>query len=287
MKTQLPNNESNDGPSNFKEPLFPKKVTTNGRKRKSDESVTSTATSTTSSVRGRRIIPPRRSSVEFVDRMSDSFKPKKVKVKRERAIVPQTDFVATSCGKDDLNLVKQVVAHLGKHKVAREVTRNTSHVIVGDDRRTVNLLKGILFGCWVVRKEWVLKCLEEGYYLDEEPHEASDTFPAVARCRVERQSFGDAYKSTLFKQAGKIFFSKRCKMPHADLTALLALGGGKLAATARSAAVIVGERKLNVSWRSSTPMSRGSADAECVDEKWFLDSIQDYEVKSVDSYRLV
>ena len=51
-----------------------------------------------------------------------------------------------------MNLVKQLVKKLGSLTFATSVGPNTSHVVTGEGKRTLNLLKGLLQGCWIVSK---------------------------------------------------------------------------------------------------------------------------------------
>ena len=52
-------------------------------------------------------------------------------------------------------MVKSIVKSLGGYDVSVEVNSKTTHVVCGDDRRTMNVLRGISTGCWVVSVEWV------------------------------------------------------------------------------------------------------------------------------------
>ena len=76
---------------------------------------------------------------------------------------------------------------LGDYKVQREVDTDTTHVVSAGKRRTVNVLKAILSGCWLLSVEWVLKSLEKGTWLNEEPFELAEDFPA-AKVRTKNVS---------------------------------------------------------------------------------------------------
>ena len=54
--------------------------------------------------------------------------------------------------RDDINLVKQLVKKFGSLSWASNVGPATSHVVSGEGKRTLNLLKGLLQGCWLVSK---------------------------------------------------------------------------------------------------------------------------------------
>lgn len=48
-----------------------------------------------------------------------------------------------------------MVKKLGGFQFSNEVSKNTSHVVAGTPRRTLNILMGIARGCWIVCYEWV------------------------------------------------------------------------------------------------------------------------------------
>lgn len=70
----------------------------------------------------------------------------------------------------DKNLVKSIVKSLGMAEMELNVSRRTTHV-VSTGVRTVNLLRGIIRGCWLITLEWVLKSLENNAWLKPEEFE--------------------------------------------------------------------------------------------------------------------
>lgn len=68
---------------------------------------------------------------------------------KQYALVPiAVDF-------SDRSLVKSVIKKLGGFVIKSEVDGTTTHVVCGDERRTMNLLRGISYGCWIVSVDWV------------------------------------------------------------------------------------------------------------------------------------
>ncbi|XP_060128250.1 microcephalin [Zootoca vivipara] len=92
---------------------------------------------------------------------------------------PPRTLVMTSMPSEKQNVVVQVVKKLGGFLFSDEVCDNTSHVIAGSSRRTLNILMGIARGCWILCYEWVLWSLEYGHWISEEPYELSVDFPAA------------------------------------------------------------------------------------------------------------
>ena len=110
---------------------------------------------------------PRRSSADFVQPS------KKNNNNTSTLALPMfKEFVMTSCDRDDVNLAKELTKTLpGKAKTALKISESTTHVICGEPRRTLTMLKAILLGCWIVSKTWLLASLEEKCWVDEEPYE--------------------------------------------------------------------------------------------------------------------
>ena len=117
--------------------------------------------------------------------------PKAKKTSRKKATIalPNKELVLTSCLAEDQQMAKQLVKVLpGKATVALQVRSCTTHVISGDERRTLNMLKAIIRGCWVVSKSWLLASLEAGGWVDEEPYELVTFSAAIKARRLEREA---------------------------------------------------------------------------------------------------
>lgn len=224
----------------------------------------------------RRIVKSQCSSSQNLRRKSSCFvtgtqsstfsKPKKLK--------PQMPtMVCTFMHRREIDVVAAVLKQLGGWILEPTVTSRTTHVVCGESKRTINLLRGIAHGCWILRQEWVLRSLEAGHWLDEEAFELTE-FPAIQRSRVARETLGSS--PNIFSTAGLIFVSKDSTPPRAEIVDLLHLCGGNLAKSARQAKVIIG------------PYQRRSSHSEVVhvNEQWVLDSIQENMLQPMRNYRL-
>jgi microcephalin len=78
-----------------------------------------------------------------------------------------------------VEVVAAVVDKLGGFIIEARVSERTTHVVTKGPRRTVNLLKGIARGCWIVQQEWVLRSLDADMWLDEDEYELADFSSAV------------------------------------------------------------------------------------------------------------
>ena len=79
------------------------------------------------------------------------------------------------------------------------INQETTHLVCGQTKRTVNLLKGLLRGCWILSRDWLVQSLQEGTWTDEAPFEILEFSPAVALLRQERETFPGVFMSDLFK----------------------------------------------------------------------------------------
>ena len=116
----------------------------------------------------------------------------------------------TSCDKEDKQLVKQLVKKLGSFGFHETISEKTTHVVCGDARRTINLVKGLVRGCWILSKAWILASLECGMWLKENKFELKEF--SSRPVREERKVFGESFKSTLF--AGLILIRKKIYKPN-------------------------------------------------------------------------
>uniref|UniRef100_A0A8D8M696 Microcephalin n=1 Tax=Cacopsylla melanoneura TaxID=428564 RepID=A0A8D8M696_9HEMI len=185
-------------------------------------------------------------------------------------------IVCTGVNSKDIKSLYSHITELGHFIVEPKVTSRTTHVVVEGPKRTLNLLKGIARGCWVVKAEWVYASYKVGRWLYEQRFELSSFSPAIQRCRMERQTFGSLYSLDLLSKHGSIFVSKSSTPPRPDLIELIGLCGGRVSATMRDADLIVGGAEKGRDRRGGRP----------VKEVWLLDCITKCSQLDVDKYRL-
>lgn len=104
----------------------------------------------------------------------------------------------TSCEKEDKDLARQLVKQMGVFGYHDTINEKTTHIISGSNKRTINLVKGMVRGCWIVRKEWLLESMEQGHWLEEGKYEMVSFSPSIRIVREERQLFKGVFKSQLF-----------------------------------------------------------------------------------------
>ncbi len=209
----------------------------------------------------------RRSSIDFIQVRQSSQSRTRVKSQKATVALPPKEFVLTACTLDDQNLAQEMVKRLpGKAKVALQVGPSTTHVICGEEKRTLNMLKAILRGCWILSRSWLLASLEAQGWVDEEPYECVTFSSAVRARRLEREAEFLPQRCSLLSDIGPIYIGKFCRVPKKELAELIHIAGGRIANQIRLAKVVLGHE----------PQPSLDENVIQVGESWLLDSFQQF-----------
>lgn len=68
-------------------------------------------------------------------------------------------------------LQSQALRKLRGMRLDPTVTQHTTHLVSLEPRRTLNLLRGLMRGVWIVSYQWVLASIRAGKWINEEPYE--------------------------------------------------------------------------------------------------------------------
>lgn len=189
---------------------------------------------------------------------------------------------------------------MGKFEIEENVNKRTTHLISLEPRRTVNLLRGLIRGLWILDYDWILKSIEANEWQPEElfelrtfskavevilTHFCHFAFPTeffyflfscfcfyLKICRMERQAFGVHYRMDIFADIGTIYVSSKCKCN--ALTELIRLCHGKLTNKRNQAKYIIDE------WPHIEFIDK------CLSPNWILDSITIGKLKKIQPYIL-
>ncbi|XP_003690194.2 rRNA methyltransferase 2, mitochondrial [Apis florea] len=157
------------------------------------------------------------------------------------------NIVTTGLSNEDKDIVRNVVRALGSAKIELKVTKSTTHVVT-TGVRTINLLHGIIRGCWLVNFEWILKSLENNAWLNPEKYEMAHFSKAVLENRKDRQLFGKSYVPELFTACGYIYVEKNTIPPYNVLKDLIKAAGGCITENPEIAKIIIGVEGLKETW---------------------------------------
>ncbi|XP_058058682.1 microcephalin [Anopheles bellator] len=176
--------------------------------------------------------------------------------------------------------VKEALRTLGGFIAEPDVTDNTTHLVTLEPRRTVNLLRALIRGLWIVRYEWIVESVRQERWLPEEQFEVRDFSTAVQINRSERQAFGSNYRNALFADYGPFWISRRCAVPAEQLREILLLCRAKVAESRTKAKYLIVPQAPDRDYRTNEQQI-------CIDPLWILDSITVNKVKKLSTkYRV-
>lgn len=70
-----------------------------------------------------------------------------------------------------LNTQSQAIRQLRGTRIDPTVTRRTTHLVSLEPRRTLNLLRGLMRGVWILNYNWILDSVKANRWLNEEKYE--------------------------------------------------------------------------------------------------------------------
>jgi BRCA1-associated RING domain protein 1 len=124
-----------------------------------------------------------------------------------------------------------------KINVAKEMSNNVTHIIFDSKdndkacNRTINFMKGILMGIWIVSIEWLKESETKGYLLEENNFEAAGSHkntkaggPFNGRLNAARQ----VCYPKLFEDCNFYFYGTFNVFTKLDLIKLVQMGGGNI-----------------------------------------------------------
>lgn len=157
------------------------------------------------------------------------------------------NIVTTGLSNKNKDIVKDVVRTLGLAKIESNVTKNTTHIVT-TGIRTINLLHGIIRGCWLVTFEWVSKSLENKAWLNPEKYEIVHCSKAALENRKDRQLFGRSYVPELFTACGYIYVQENTTPSCNVLKDLIKAAGGCITECPETARILIGVGGLKETW---------------------------------------
>ncbi|XP_066957829.1 microcephalin [Macrobrachium rosenbergii] len=200
--------------------------------------------------------------------------------RKQRTSQRNSSLCLTSFHSKERKCVVPIIKKLGRFTVTDEVDNNTSHVVCGAERRTLNVLFGIARGLWILDKSWLYESLGMEKWAPEEPFEVFTYSPGAKICREQREAQGESYRQTLFSSVGSVYILDGCSPPSDQLRKLLSLCGCNVVSSVRNANLVV----CNPTSYSGI---KNRSQVTYVSEVWVLDSVQHHKVQNLDNYKIV
>ncbi|KAH8371690.1 hypothetical protein KR093_008515 [Drosophila rubida] len=182
-------------------------------------------------------------------------------------------LVHTNMHRDQVQVIHKAIRKLRGMRLDPTVTKNTTHLVSLEPRRTLNLLRGLMRGVWIVSYKWILDSMRAGKWLNEEKYELTSFSRAIEICRTERQAFGISYQCELFRFMETFYVSSLCRpITFNNIKELLLLGGAKITENRYKAKFIVGDKR------------RAEDDRVYLTPAWVLDSITAMQIQKFSKY---
>ncbi|EDV36733.2 uncharacterized protein Dana_GF11801 [Drosophila ananassae] len=193
----------------------------------------------------------------------------KQKAKRSRV----RHLVHTNMHHEQIQVIYKALRKLRGMRLDPTVTQRTTHLVSLEPRRTLNLLRGLMRGVWIVNYQWVLASMRAGKWVNEEPYELTRFSRAIEICRTERQAFGVHYQCELFRFMEPFYVSSLCQpIQFNNMKELLLLGGAKLTENRFKAKYIIGDKR------------RAEDERIYLSPYWVLDSITNMQIQRFGKY---
>jgi len=187
---------------------------------------------------------------------------------------PKVSLVATSLHFGEQEFVKGVLKQLGGFTLRHNVSHDTTHIVAGNHRRTLNLLHGIVKGCWIITPKWLSDSYEQGEWLNEEDYEMHEDFPVAKVARLSRTKGEKRFHAQLFVRLPCIYLAEVTCPPNEELVKMIVSCGGQITTSLRKAGIAIG---LVTSRRN---------DMQVLSEKWVLDSLTNGRIMPTKEYKI-
>jgi len=205
----------------------------------------------------------------------------KPKSAKKTGVPPSFFIVLSALSVENRTTLSDIASPLGGAQVLHHdfVPDKATHLVSGGNKRTVKLLQALAKGIWVLKSDWIYDSMEAGKWLPEEGYEAVDWFPGAKASRLARAH----QKKGLLHQIA-IMVCGGVRVPLHSLERAIELAGGQCTKSYRNTDYcIVAENAIYKPWVEKFPKERA---VPIVKEDWLLDSLKEYKLLPVESYRI-
>ena len=119
----------------------------------------------------------------------------------------------------------QVIEKLGGFRTCEKVDDKTTHLVIGSRQRTMNMVRAVVRGIWILKYEWILESEKKGEWRLEDVFMQTSIVPSLRQTRMQR-TLNDSFKMTIFDE--EVFYiSKNNRIPVGELIEVVKSVGGK------------------------------------------------------------
>jgi hypothetical protein len=156
---------------------------------------------------------------------------------------------------------------------ARFVTGEFTHLVVGERKRTLKLLKAMARGAWVLEPNWVYASVEAEAWVDEKDHVVT----TIPTCALDGTRIDEPVRWLAEK---RVFVDPSVVPPVSEVAELVKAVGGDITKASDATLLIIHSEK-NLSSMLQAPQHAGKT---MVPVAWFLDSIMAREFLDIKRY---
>ncbi|KAL7049475.1 hypothetical protein ACKWTF_003711 [Chironomus riparius] len=152
-------------------------------------------------------------------------------------------IVCTNMSTADREIAHAAITKLGGI-LEKEVTEKTTHVITPNTERTMNLLRGIIRACYILKYDWITESVKAGMFLDTTlyQHEICNNQKIC-----ERSILGKNFKNLSFSHYGPFYINRDTidnLKKYEYVREIIKLCNGNMTTNINDARMIVSDRPL-------------------------------------------
>jgi len=188
-------------------------------------------------------------------------------------------IVCSRCDNETKEVLATLCETLGDAVALSDFAPKTTHVILGQNLRTIKALTAIAHGLWLLSKEWIFKCVEGSTWLNEKEYEVS-CFPGAKSSRLSN-------KEPLLFNGMSFFIGPGTTMPRQDLICLIEAAGGESRQTNSAASdICVSGSRVVIPKTKETKAKAGKVPKQIcnVTELWVFDSLSQWKLLPTKDY---
>lgn len=138
------------------------------------------------------------------------------------------------------------------------VNENTTHVLVGAQRRTTSVILGLLRGTWILSPEWLIQSADKGEYIGEQDFELLSWYPRADLARRGIKLLPTAVRISVYSSSHTVEFMKE----------IVRLSGATLVENHDEADIVICNEKLIPNIEKNR-----------ISENWLFESIELWRCK--------
>jgi microcephalin len=179
--------------------------------------------------------------------------------------------------KYDFQSFFQVIEQLGGFKLNEKVDDQTTHLVVGKRGRTLNVIRALIRGVWLLDFEWIVASEKSGTWRLEDVFQIRDWMGKVYPWTRQLRSGCATFKLNLLYDQGPFYVSANNTIPKSELEEIILSLNGKVLQNKNKAKVIIARGYVHAP-ENAFPGHK------VVHPSWIFDSVENLKVMDINNY---